>query len=191
MFIVTLPVSEPVNRPLNHSDNQVVVMKLKIRRSEKFFGLLTMEPVQSSPIQSNPVKWISVQLRSRAKTSVLIKASGKGPAGKHERSDSHVFSTVFEHYAYIKHVDLRVLSFAFCICAQFFLLDEQNVALKVIRPERFTVKHNKSRQMQTRICFNCTARISETTTTANEPPALSAALMCVQAHLLTCCLSAT
>lgn len=45
--------------------------------------------------------------------------------------------------------------------------------------------------MQTRICFNCTARISETTTTANEPPALSAALMCVQAHLLTCCLSTT
>lgn len=45
--------------------------------------------------------------------------------------------------------------------------------------------------MQTRICFNCTARISESTTTANEPPALSAALMCVQAHLLTRCLSAT
>lgn len=68
---------------------------------------------------------------------------------------------------------------------------KQNVAPKVIRRERFTMKHNKSRQMQTRICFNCTARISETTTTANEPPALSAALMCVQAHLLTRCLSAT
>lgn len=64
--------------------------------------------------------------------------------------------------------------------------------LTVIRRERFTMQHNKSRKDADSDLFQVHGtHLGNNNSSSNEPPALSAALMCVQAHLLTCCLSAT
>lgn len=50
VFVVALTVSDPAN----HRDNQVFIIKVKVRRMERFFGLLTIVPVQSNQVKTSP-----------------------------------------------------------------------------------------------------------------------------------------
>lgn len=72
MLVVALPVSEPVNP----RDNQVVMIKVKVRRMEKFFGMVSVVPVQSSQIKFSPNR------EARRDKRVYHATRGKGPAGK-------------------------------------------------------------------------------------------------------------